>query len=117
LNCSQALVVLRWAWRRLAETIRAVSNLEINDFWCRFLITDDIWIPLGESLTIQRFRPLWNQVVDGFGNNPPGAKRITGARPLWDELHPGRTWAKECAPARLPAEEIVELVTEYFEAV
>ena len=29
-------------------------------FSCRYLVVDDIWIPLGESVAIQRFLPLWN---------------------------------------------------------
>ena len=46
--------------RQHAESIRAAANIQIEDFWCRYLVVDDIWIPLGESLTIHRFRPLWN---------------------------------------------------------
>jgi len=100
-----------------ADSVRAVSNLEIEDFWCRILVVDDIWIPLGESLAIQRFRPLWNQVVDGFGNKTPGAKRFSGARPLWDELHPGREWAEHCAPAKKSSDEIMELIRDFFDLV
>ncbi|WP_250380992.1 Eco29kI family restriction endonuclease, partial [Escherichia coli] len=50
-------------FRRLkehAESIRAAENLSIEDFYCRFLVVDDIWIPLGESLVISRFKPIWN---------------------------------------------------------
>jgi hypothetical protein len=60
------------------------SNLEIDDFWCRFLVVDDIWIPLGESLLIQRHRPIWNSLIDGFGNHDLGSGRRKGARPNWD---------------------------------
>lgn len=33
----------------------AATNLNIQDFYCRFLSVDDIWIPLTESLMIERF--------------------------------------------------------------
>jgi hypothetical protein len=52
----------RALFRRLkehAESIEAATNLELSDFACRFLVVDDIWIPLGESLLIAKFSPLW----------------------------------------------------------
>lgn len=79
-----------------AESIRAVDNLSIEDFTCRFLVVDDIWIPLGESLLIARYSPVWNALIDGFGNHDPGGGRYNGMRPRWDVLHPGRAWAAKC---------------------
>lgn len=76
-----------------AESIRSATNLSLADFHCRFLVVDDIWIPLGESLLIARFSPPWNSIVDGFGNHDPGRGRHAGMRPRWDVLHPGRAWA------------------------
>lgn len=97
------------------KTIRQVTNLEIEDFWCRYLVVDDIWIPLGESLLIQRHRPIWNSLIDGFGNHDPGSGRHKGARPNWDTLHPGRSWAVKCAPSRLTEEQIRRQIAEYWE--
>lgn len=79
--------------REHLESIEAASNLNSADFSCRFLTVDDIWIPLGESLLIARFSPLWNTLIDGFGNHDPGKGRHAGLRPRWDTLHPGRAWA------------------------
>jgi hypothetical protein len=76
-----------------AESIRQANNLELSDFSCRYLAVDDIWIPLGESLLIQKFTPLWNIVIDGFGNHDPGSGRHQGKRSAWDVVHPGRAWA------------------------
>ncbi|WP_355506857.1 Eco29kI family restriction endonuclease [Xanthomonas cannabis] len=80
-----------------ADSIRSASNLSIDDFFCRFLVVDDIWIPLGESLIISRFTPVWNSLIDGFGNHNPGRGRHAGMRPRWDVLHPGREWAERLA--------------------
>lgn len=103
--------------KRLLEhkaTIEEVDSLQINDFTYRSLVVDDIWISLGETLVIQRFQPLWNQVVDGFGNHDPGAGRYKGMRPPWDELHPGRSWAIKCQPPKLTRIQILDEVDSYM---
>ena len=41
---------------------------------------DDIWIPLGESLLIEMFVPLWNRILDGFGIHDLGGD-VTIKRP------------------------------------
>lgn len=79
-----------------AKSIEQAVNLAVGDFCCRYLVVDDIWIPLGEALLIARFSPLWNKVIDGFGNHDPGKGRHEGLRPRWDVLHPGRPWAARC---------------------
>lgn len=79
-----------------AESIQATETLHIDDFTCRYLVVDEIWIPLGESLMIAKFSPLWNLIVEGFGNHDPGSGRYNGLRPRWDTLHPGRAWALKC---------------------
>lgn len=78
------------------ESIQLASNLKAQDFFCRYLVVDDIWIPLGESLLIAKFSPLWNTLVDGFGNHDPGSGRYEGLCSRWDVLHPGRAWAAKC---------------------
>ena len=95
---------------RLTEhkrSIEQVSNLDIADFFCRFLLVDDIWIPLGESLLITKFHPLWNMLIDGFGNHTPGKGRFKGMAPRWDVLHPGRPWAEMCEPRPETADQII----------
>jgi len=79
------------------ESIQAAkSTLRLEDFVCRYLVVDDIWIPLGESLMIATFAPVWNTIIDGFGNHDPGKGRYQGLRPRWDVVHPGRKWAIKC---------------------
>lgn len=96
------------------RSIEEATNLSLGDFHCRYLIVDDIWIPLGESLLIARFNPLWNKLVDGFGNHDPGKGRHAGLRPRWDVLHPGRPWAERCRPREESAEQIVGEVRDYL---
>ena len=50
-------------YRRLREhaaSIQQATNLSLGDFACRYLVVDDIWIPLAESLLISMFTLLWN---------------------------------------------------------
>jgi hypothetical protein len=104
-------------YRRLcehAESIKQASNLSLDHFHCRFLVVDDIWIPLGESLLISMFSPLWNKAIDGFGNHDPGAGRYNQRRSLWDEIHPGRPWAAKLQPAARRAAEILEIVKNFL---
>ena len=80
------------------KSVEEASNLNLSDFLCRFLVVDDIWIPLAESLLIERFSPLWNMQIDGFGNHNPGKGRYNQQKSQWDTIHPGRAWAKRLLP-------------------
>ena len=97
-----------------SESISAASNLDINDFRYRFLVVDDIWIPLAESMLIERFAPVWNRVLDGFGNHDPGNGRYNGKKPYWDCVHPGRAWANRLQPCTLSNVELERKVIEYL---
>jgi hypothetical protein len=97
-----------------ADSVTLAANLEIEDFYCRYLVVEDIWIPLGESLLIAKFKPIWNRLVDGFGNHDPGKGRYAGMRPRWDVLHPGRVWAEKCAPRIESAELIASEVESHL---
>lgn len=95
------------------KSIDTAVNLDINDFFCRYLLVDDIWIPLGESLVIEIARPLWNTVIDGFGNHDPGSGRYNQQVSSWDTLHPGRSWAKNLQEGK-PINEIEKAIEEFL---
>lgn len=99
-----------------AESILATDTLDIADFMCRYLVVDEIWIPLGESLMIAKFSPLWNLVVEGFGNHDPGSGRYNGMRPRWDTMHPGRAWAMKCREREESGADIAREVGSYLAA-
>jgi len=51
--------------------------------------------------------PLWNTVIDGFGNHDPGAGRYNQAKSAWDVLHPGRPWAERLSGASPHVEDVI----------
>lgn len=102
--------------REHAESVQVAENLDIDDFGVRWLVVDDIWIPLGETLLITKFAPVWNRALDGFGNHDPGAGRRAGLVPMWDVLHPGRPWAHLQAPRTETPADLEERVRAYLDA-
>jgi hypothetical protein len=100
--------------REHAESIEAALNPRLADFLCRFLVVHDLWIPLAERLLIARCAPVWNTLVDGFGNHDPGSGRCNGVRSRWDVLHPGRAWADKCRPRPETVDVITREVEQYL---
>ena len=95
--------------RQHAESIEQADNLDVREFRCRFLVVQPVWITLAERFLIDHFRPVWNTVIDGFGNHNPGRGRSSMRRPRWDVVHPGRPWAATLTPEET-LEEIVALL-------
>jgi len=93
-------------------------HLQVSDFRCRFMILSgieaDLIVPV-EAELIRRYRPLWNTVVDGFGNHDPGKGRYNQARSEWDVLHPGRPWARKLTGEPPRFEDIVAKVRHALE--
>jgi Eco29kI restriction endonuclease len=102
--------------REHARSIEQAENLRVEDFQCRFLIVDDIWIPLGEALMIHTFAPVWNKVIDGFGIHTPGAGRGKQMISAWDTLHPGRAFVNKLALPANPKrpEQLIKDVEEFL---
>lgn len=100
-----------------AKSIASAKNLKLSDFVCRFMIFEgaaDAMIASVEAALIARHRPLWNSVIDGFGNHNPGKKRITGMLSQWDALHPGRKWAEGMVGGRPNVSRLTERVKDYL---
>jgi len=103
--------------KRLGEHVWSISkarNLSLGDFSYKMLVLKQVWIPLAERILIETFRPVWNAVVDGFGNHPPGGGRTTMRCPKWDTLHPGRPWARALR-RQYTADEIRHAVRQHLE--
>jgi hypothetical protein len=104
-------------YNRLSDhfaSLSAANNLDVNDFVCRYLVVDDIWIPLAESMMIERFKPLWNRCIDGFGNHDPGSGRYQQQRSPWDCIHEGREWAPRLNPNAISKDDWLERVACYL---
>lgn len=100
--------------REHAGSIAAATNLDLADFYCRWLVVERIWIPLGESLLINVYRPVWNRLVDGFGNHDPGRGRYAGEQTRWDVLHPGRAWSERLVVRGETQQAIADDAAEYL---
>jgi len=104
-------------FRRLNEhskSIEQAKNLELSDFVCRYLVVVPVWVTLAERFLVEHYQPVWNVVIDGFGNHDPGSGRRTMKRPRWDTLHPGRPWAAELAEEESP-EEVLQRLRDCLE--
>lgn len=83
-----------------AESIFAVKNLELEDCSCRFL---------------EKFLPIWNCLLEGFGNHEPGKGRKNMMTPAWDWYHPGRAWAENLKPRSESPAQIDKAIRAYLE--
>jgi hypothetical protein len=114
---SQLSTVLYRRLNEHAASIRAVENLELADFRCRFVILEgeeSSLIATVEAAIIRRYRPLWNSVIDGFGNHDPGINRYGQILAGWDTLHPGRSWEKKWQGQRPDRAKLIEKIRAYF---
>jgi hypothetical protein len=83
--------------REHSGSIRQTSNLDINDFRCRFMILSGyesgLIAPI-EAALIGKYNPIWNSIISGFGIHAPGKGRYNQAISEWDVLHPGRSFVR-----------------------
>ena len=89
-------------WERLKDHAASIREVEqrgldpefrLEDFRCRYLVLNDAYITLAESVLITTFRPAWNGM--GLGSKVVGNPRMSGRASLWDSLHPGRSGRPE----------------------
>lgn len=97
-----------------ADSIEAASNLNLSDFRCRWLVLDPVWVGLTEQVLISGYQPIWNVMVDGFGNHDPGSGRRNQRRSRWDTLHPGREWAFDLQDRAETAADIVAAIGAFL---
>jgi hypothetical protein len=68
-----------------------------------------------EAELIRRYKPIWNTVIDGFGNHDPGSGRYNQAKSAWDVLHPGRAWVGRLTGQSQGIEAVVARVKKFLE--
>lgn len=107
-------------YSRLAEHARSISytsDLRPGDFRCRVVILDspeDDLVSGLEAELIRKYAPVWNTVIDGFGNHDPGSGRYDQSPSQWDILHPGRPWAVRLRGRAPLLDEIIALIERYM---
>lgn len=100
-----------------AKSIASAKNLNLSDFACRFVIFEGVAISMiaaMEAKLIELKNPLWNSVIDGFGNHDPGKERISGMLSSWDTLHPGRAWAERMTGDKPNVNAIRQRIKDYM---
>ncbi|WMP15970.1 Eco29kI family restriction endonuclease [Thiothrix lacustris] len=116
------------AYKKYAELNRLAYNFPIYvgkavpKGWRQARLSDDVlfegeasdMIGTIEAALIKLNMPLWNTVVDGFGNHDPGKGRYEQAKSDWDVIHPGRAWAEKCKGTHSGAVAIVARVDAHL---
>lgn len=99
-----------------AQSILEANNLKVEDFWCRFLVTEEVFMPLCEDLLIKRYEPVWNKVIKGFGPKVVGKERTTQQTSMWDILHPGRHGRGSAPNKRFRSEvDVLKRLNDFFQ--
>ena len=113
----------RELYNRLCEhsrNIQSLSDFNVHDFKYRFMICENAvsdMIGSIEAALIKLNKPLWNSVVDGFGNHDPGRGRYEQSKSEWDIIHPGRKWAEKCKGIPKAEREILVKVENYLKNI
>ncbi len=87
--------------KRLEEhksSICQVKNLDEADFHIKVVAMEVDLVAWAESVLIGHFQPVWCSIISGFGIHSPGKNRQSQTRSQWDEIHPGRGFAKNLSP-------------------
>ncbi len=103
-----------------AKSIDLSKELDSQDFEARYMVfTEDTinLISTIESALIRKYNPLWNSVIDGFGNHDPGKGRYNQAVSEWDFLHPGRVWVERLTGQKPAMKQIIEKIKKYMESL
>ncbi|XCN72520.1 MAG: Eco29kI family restriction endonuclease [Candidatus Electrothrix aestuarii] len=103
--------------REHGRNLEAVDGIEPEDFRCRFMIlegTESDLIGTVEAALIRSYKPLWNTLIDGFGNHDPGSGRYEQAMSDWDVCHPGRSWADKCRGKHSERKLLLDNITEFM---
>jgi hypothetical protein len=107
-------------YKRISEHRRSIDkaeNLAPEDFSCQFVILEEEMtdtIVTVESALIRKHRPLWNSVIDGFGNHDPGDGRYDQQPSEWDTLHPGRSWVEKLEGEPRDRKAIITRVEDFY---
>lgn len=106
--------------REHGRNLQTVEGIELKDFCCRFIILESAesdLIGTVEAALIRKYKPLWNTLLDGFGNHDPGSGRYEQAMSDWDVCHPGRLWAKKCRGKHSDRNLLLQSIADFMTAL
>jgi len=90
-----------------------VDNLTPEQFTCRYLLLDKLYLPEGKEEVRRQFMPLWNVYLKGHGNNDLGITHGAQERSRFDTVHPGRSGTRGRSRKETPRQ--IELkITEHM---
>jgi hypothetical protein len=107
--------VLHRRLRDHAKSIQQAKNLQLEDFSCRYLVVVPVWVSVAEEFLLKTYRPVWNHLLDGFGNHDPGKGRYDQENSLWDTLRVGRPWASKLRPRTESPDAIASRVAKFLD--
>lgn len=103
--------------REHGRSIELAKSLQIASFYCRFIILEgkegDL-IGAVEAALIRKYQPIWNTLIDGFGNHDPGSGRYQQAKSDWDVCHSGRAWAGKCKGEANPKAKLITSISQFM---
>jgi hypothetical protein len=103
--------------REHRSSIRQATNLDVADFDFTVLAMAVDLVAWGEAVLIRHFQPLWCSVISGFGIHAPGKGRGAQMRSMWDEIHPGRSFAVQLPANLVTVESLQTQVAQHCQNV
>lgn len=119
-SSNQESISSKELFSRIKEHARSLTfgeGLVLDEFSCRFMIFNQEgsdMISTIEAALIKLNKPLWNTVIDGFGNRDPGSGRYEQAKSDWDVMHVGRAWAEKCKGQSKAKASVMTKIERYF---
>ncbi|MBN1176697.1 MAG: Eco29kI family restriction endonuclease [Dehalococcoidales bacterium] len=74
----------------------------------------EIFVAPVEAELIRKYEPVWNTIIDGFGNHDPGSGRYNQAPSEWDVIHPGRLWASRLTGKPPALQDIIAKLNDHL---
>ncbi|MDT3322017.1 Eco29kI family restriction endonuclease [Shewanella sp. SP1S2-4] len=99
------------------KSIKKATNLNTEDFQCRFLIVASGWQEAAERYLINLYKPIWNKetkICYGIGKHGDSAGTRGNKRSPWDTMHSGREWAEHTIDDQVSKDKIIDMLTHHF---
>ncbi|RUT07832.1 hypothetical protein DSM106972_020920 [Dulcicalothrix desertica PCC 7102] len=99
--------------REHRTSIRQATNLDVADFDFMVVVMAVDLVAWGEAVLIRHFQPVWCSIISGFGIHAPGKGRGAQMRSMWDEIHPGRSFAENLSSNPVTVDSLQPQVTQH----